>query len=89
MAKEVVIARLYGFEHVNFPRKDGTGVVDLFRLFFDYENPKIKGYGTASATVFAERFGQDRLQLGDNCYIVIDNGKCDYCGKAPAAASAK
>lgn len=88
MAKEVVIARLYGFEHVTFPRKDGSGMVDLFRLYFDYEDSKIKGYGTANASIFAERFGQDRLQLGDSCYIVIDNGKCDYCGKAPVPAEA-
>ena len=88
MAKEVVVARLCGFQRVEFPRKDGSGMVSLFRCYFDFEDPMVSGIGTASAAVFTERFGQDRLQLGDSCYIVIDNGKCDYCGKAPAPAAA-
>ena len=83
MAKKVVIARLCGFERVEFPKKDGTGTVSLFRTYFDFTDPSINGVGTAQATIFTDTFSRDRLAKGMNCYIVTDNGKCDYAGVAP------
>lgn len=88
MAKEVVIARLCGFERVEFNKKDGSGTVAFFRTYFDFESPNINGIGTASCTIFSDQFSRDRLEMGNMCYIVLDNGKADYCGKAPVPSPA-
>lgn len=87
MAKKVVIARLCGFERVQFMKKDGSGEVSFFRTYFDYKDDAVKGVGTAQATIFTDAFSQDRLQLGDSCYIVVDGGKFDYAGRAPVPAA--
>lgn len=83
MAKEVIVGRLYGFEHVQFTKQETGELVNLYRCHFDYQHPRIKGYGTGNCYVHANRFSADRLELGCSCYLVVDNGKCDYAGLAP------
>ena len=85
MAKEVIVGRLYGFEKVEFTKQETGELVSLYRCYFDYQHPRIKGYGTGTCYVHSNRFSSDRLELGCSCYLVIDNSKCDYAGRAPAA----
>lgn len=86
MAKEVIVGRLYGFESVQFTKQETGELVNLQRCYFDYQHPRIKGYGTGNCFVHSNRFSSDRLELGCNCYLVVDGIKCDYAGRAPAPA---
>ena len=87
--KNVVVARMCGFQRVEWTKKDGSGTGSLYRCYFDYVDENVNGIATASCVIYPDRFSKDRLQKGDNLMLVIENGNAEYAGRVPAAPAAK
>lgn len=85
--KNVVIARLCGFQRVEWTKKDGSGTGSLYRCYFDYEDESVVGFPTASCVIYPDRFVKDRLDLDTSVMLVIENGTAEYAGRVPVAAA--
>lgn len=89
MAKSVVLARLCGFQLIEWNKKDGSGKGSLYRCYFDYDDQNVVGFPTASCVIYPERFNSDRLDLERKVMLVIDNGIAEYAGLPLTVQAAK